>query len=147
MNKPKQPILWLAGIAAAASLSACDQTGNQTAGQKLDQTVAEAKQTASEVRADASAMAKDAKDTASLTATTVADSARDLAITAKANAELAWDSQLSALRIKVDTQDGRVVLTGTAPTAAAREHATKLVGVLEGVKSVDNRLEIKAAKG
>ena len=147
MNKPKQPILWLAGIAAAASLSACDQTGNQTAGQKLDQTVAEAKQTASEVRADASAMAKDAKDTASLTATTVADSARDLAITAKANAELARDSQLSALRIKVDTQDGRVVLTGTAPTAAAREHATKLVGVLEGVKSVDNRLEIKAAKG
>jgi len=147
MNKPKQPILWLAGIAAAASLSACDQTGNQTAGQKLDQTVAEAKQTASEVRADASAMAKDAKDTASLTATTVADSARDLAITAKANAELARDSQLSALRINVDTQDGRVVLTGTAPTAAAREHATKLVGVLEGVKSVDNRLEIKAAKG
>ena len=147
MNKPKQPILWLAGIAAAASLSACDQTGNQTAGQKLDQTVAEAKQTASEVRADASAMAKDAKDTASLTATTVADRARDLAITAKANAELARDSQLSALRINVDTQDGRVVLTGTAPTAAAREHATKLVGVLEGVKSVDNRLEIKAAKG
>ena len=141
MNKPKQPILWLAGIAAAASLSACDQTGNQTAGQKLDQTVAEAKQTASEVRADASAMAKDAKDT------TLADSARDLAITAKANAELARDSQLSALRINVDTQDGRVVLTGTAPTAAAREHATKLVGVLEGVKSVDNRLEIKAAKG
>jgi osmotically-inducible protein OsmY len=147
MNIPNQPILWLAGIAAAASLSACDQTGNQTAGQKLDQTVAEAKQTASEVRADASAMVKDAKDTASLTATTVADSARDLAITAKANAELARDSQLSALRIKVDTQDGRVVLTGTAPTAAAREHATKLVGVLEGVKSVDNRLEIKAAKG
>lgn len=147
MNKPKQPTVWLAVIAAAATLSACDQSGSQTAGQKIDQTVAEAKQTASEVRADASAMVKDAKDTAAVTATAVTDNARDLAITAKVNAELARDSQLSALSINVDTLDGRVVIKGTAPTAAARDHATKLVGVVEGVKSVDNRLEVKASKG
>jgi len=59
-------------------------------------------------------------------------------ITTTVKAELAKDSNLSALKINVDTDNGRVALHGTAPTAAARDHATTLAQGVKGVVSVDN---------
>ncbi len=72
----------------------------------------------------------------------VADAVGDAAVTVAVNAELAKDTQLSALRIDVDTLDGRVTLAGSAPSDAARERATVLAQSVKGVKSVDNRLAV-----
>ena len=71
--------------------------------------------------------------------------AGDAAITVAVNAALAKDDQLSALRINVDTVDGRVSLAGAAPNEAARDRATTLAQQVEGVKSVENRLAITPA--
>jgi len=68
----------------------------------------------------------------------------DAGITAKVNAELAKDPALSALKINVDTSNGRVVLRGTAPDAAARDRATQLASSVQGVNAVDNQLEVRA---
>jgi hyperosmotically inducible periplasmic protein len=75
---------------------------------------------------------------------TVANKVGDAAITTLVNAELARDSQLSALRVDVDTVDGRVMLRGDAPNANARDRVTALAQRVDGVKSVDNQLSIKA---
>ena len=72
----------------------------------------------------------------------VADAVGDAAVTVAVNAELAKDAQLSALRIDVDTLDGRVTLAGSAPNAAARDRATLLAQSVKGVKSVENRLAV-----
>jgi len=78
------------------------------------------------------------KATQAITAT-----AADISITAKVKAELAADPGLSALRIDVDTRDGRVALSGTAPTDTARERATSLAQSVQGVVTVDNRLLVE----
>ena len=57
--------------------------------------------------------------------------------------ELAKDATLSALRIDVDTRDGHVMLSGTAPSTSARERATTLAANVKGVNSVENRLEVR----
>lgn len=72
----------------------------------------------------------------------IADKAADAMITTSVNAELAKDSSLSALKINVDTDAGRVALKGTAPTEMAREHATTLASGVKGVVSVDNQLTV-----
>jgi hyperosmotically inducible protein len=78
--------------------------------------------------------------------TAMSDAARttagDAAITVAVSAALAKDSQLSAMRIDVDTDGGRVVLNGSAPSTAAKERATMLARGVDGVKSVDNRLAV-----
>jgi len=72
----------------------------------------------------------------------VGASVSDAAVTASINAELARDPSLSAFKIDVDTTNGRVLLSGKAPDAAARERATTLASGVKGVTSVENRLQI-----
>jgi hyperosmotically inducible periplasmic protein len=69
----------------------------------------------------------------------------DAAITAKVNASLAKDKDLSAIRIDVDTQDGVVTLSGLAPSASAKEHASEVAHKVAGVHSVNNQLTIKSS--
>lgn len=123
----------IAGAAAAAlSLAACNKPGEPTAGQRVDSAVADARQ-ATQGAQQAGAQAAD----------TVKAGAMDAAITTKINAALAADDKLSALKIDVDTSDGRVTLNGTAPDAASRERATTLAAGVQGVASVNNRLAVK----
>lgn len=123
----------VAGAAAAAlSLAACNKPGEPTAGQRVDSAVADARQ-ATQGAQQAGAQAAD----------TVKAGAMDAAITTKINAALAADDKLSALKIDVDTSDGRVTLNGTAPDAASRERATTLAAGVQGVASVNNRLAVK----
>jgi hypothetical protein len=75
-------------------------------------------------------------------ATTNNNQAADATITAMVHAELAKDSTLSAMRIDVDTVDGRVLLRGVAPDAAARDRATRAAQGVQGVKSVENQLSV-----
>ncbi|MDR7152267.1 osmotically-inducible protein OsmY [Hydrogenophaga palleronii] len=73
----------------------------------------------------------------------IAEGANDMAITAKVQAALAADGALSVMDIDVDTEAGRVELTGAAPDENARERATSLVTAVDGVVAVDNRLVVK----
>lgn len=66
----------------------------------------------------------------------------DAAVTATINAELAKDPKLSALKIDVDTSNGRVSLKGKAPDADSRERATQIASAVRGVQSVDNQLQV-----
>ena len=134
-------------IAAAATLSACNRADDgRTAGQKVDSTVAKVEKKADEVQADMRAAGEKAKDGAAGAMDTVTGKAKDAVITTSVNAELAKDSQLSALRINVDTVEGRVALRGTAPDAASKDRATTLAQRVDGVKAVDNQLTV-APKG
>lgn len=124
-------------VAATTVLMAgCDQSNqDRTAGQKLDAAVARTGQKSEEFKTDIKNSTADAVNT-------VADKTRDAAITTAVNAELLRDSKLSALKINVDTTDGRVVLRGTAPDTASRERATVLAKVVSGVVSVENALTV-----
>ena len=131
----------LCAVAAAVALVACDRPVQE---RNADATVATAQRKAAEAGAEARAAGSEAKQAAGEAADTVANKVGDAAITTLVNAELARDSQLSALRVDVDTVDGRVTLRGDAPNANARDRATALAQRVDGVKSVDNQLSIKA---
>jgi hyperosmotically inducible protein len=130
MNHKLTPAI-LATLALTALLAACSKPEEQTAGQKLDETIARTEQAGAEIKADAQQMANQA-----------GQALTDAGITTKINAALAADDELKALQINVDTKDGRVVLTGSAPNANAQQRATMLAQAVEGVMAVDNRLVI-----
>ena len=133
----------VAALFAATTLAACDRPQqDRTAGQKIDSAIAKAEQKiesaknemaqgATEMKRDMDSAAKDAKNTVA-----------DATITATVNAKLAGDKELSALRINVDTVDGKVALRGNAPSPAARDRATQLASSVDGVRSVENQLVV-----
>lgn len=144
----------LAALAAAFALSACGRNDDgMTAGQKVDESVAKVERKAEEAKADMNRSAEqgkagmqeagqDAKQAAQNAGDKVASAVNDAAITTSINAELAKDSKLSAIKIDVDTSQGRVALRGTAPDAEAKDRATRLAAAVKGVMSVDNLLTI-----
>lgn len=132
MNRTQTLKPVLATLAVAALLAACNRPADeQTAGQKMDEAVAKTEQKAAEMKAEAKDMANQA-----------GQAMDDAGITTRINAALAADDQLKATQINVDTQDGRVVLTGNAPDAASMNRATTLAQAVSGVKAVDNRLVV-----
>lgn len=135
MNTHRHRTLSTLALAAAAAIAlvACDRGADErTAGQQVDSAVAKAEAGAERAREEAKEATAGAKAAVS-----------DAAITASVNAELARDTELSSLRIDVDTHDGRVALKGTAPTAAAKERAATLARAVDGVTAVDNQLEVR----
>lgn len=116
-----------AALAAALMLGACGRQ-DRTAGQAVDETIAKAERKTEQAGDKVAAVARDAT------------------ITTEINAALARDKSLSAMKIDVDTSDGRVVLRGTAPDAAARERATRIAADVKGVGSVENLMTIEAPK-
>lgn len=158
-------ISWLAAVVATLALAGCSRDDNRSAGQQLDSAVAKAEQRTDDATAAAkkeldqarssteaaadkatAAMGKAADTVAGKidsAATTVGSKVADASITASVNAELAKDPALSALRINVDTSDGRVLLKGTAPDQTARDRATRLAAGVKGVSKVDNQLEVR----
>lgn len=137
MIERNKPLLVLVmGVATALSMAACNRAGDtETAGQKLDRNVAEARQNGEE-----------AKMSAERTADKVGTALDDSAITASVKAKLAADSQLSALDIQVSTDHGHVVLTGKTSTDAARAHATAVAASVDGVLAVENKLALVGSK-
>ncbi|WPB59096.1 BON domain-containing protein [Xylophilus sp. GOD-11R] len=146
------PLLASLGLA----LSACSPNDNaSTPGQKIDAAIAKSKDVAADVKVEAQTALSNAqarikqdgpkveeraKDVASTTERVI----DDVAITAQISASLAKDSELSALKIDVDTKDGAVILRGPAPTTAARDRAADLARAVTGVRTVDNQLVVKA---
>ena len=144
--KTKTTLALSLAIAAAAALSACGKDDNRTAGQKVDSAIGTTERKADTAAENTKEAMRDAGQAASNAATGVASSVSDSMITGAVKTKLAADSELSALKIDVDTAYGRVSMTGTAPTEAARERATTLARTVDGVKDVDNKLVVSTAK-
>lgn len=137
-----------AAVVAALALVGCNRNvqDGTTASRDADSAMARAEQKVDSAAQKAEAAAKDMKQAAGEAGDKVAAAANDATITAQVNAELAKDSELSALKIDVDTAQGRVVLRGTAPDAASRERATRLAAGVKGVASVENFLSVQTPK-
>ena len=129
---------------AALLLAACDKPAQEpTVGQRIDSAVAKAGEKADDAAEAARRSAEAARTSAGQAVQAAGDTMKDAAITTSVNAALARDDSLSALKIDVDTADGRVLLRGDAPSAEARERATQLAQAVDGVASVDNQLTIR----
>lgn len=68
--------------------------------------------------------------------------ARDLWITTKTKVALMTDDQAPGLGLNVDTHDGVVTLFGTVATDAQRQAAAQRARQVEGVKRVENELQV-----
>ena len=151
----------LAVTAIALGLAACGPNDNQTAGQKLDNAIERTEQAADNVKAQANRAAETAgqkldnaveatKDAAANAADATQDAAAqalnaagEAGITAKVNAALMADAELSALNINVDTHGSVVTLKGDAPSQSAKDRAQELAKAVDGVTSVANLLTVK----
>ena len=132
-------------VTVALALSACGRKeDDRTAGQKLDSGIAKTEQKANEAKAAVKQEMAEAKAESKDAAAKLGNKADDAGITVSVNAALAKDSTLSALRINVDTSNGRVTLSGSAPDKTSRDRATSLAQSVKGVVSVDNRLEVRS---
>lgn len=151
------PTFRLATAAALAlTLAACGQPEQDaTIGQKLDTAIAATEKKADELgeraeaaadraQADAAEATRDARVSAGETTAQMGDFIDDAAITAAVSARLAGDPDLSAIKIDVDTRDGKVTLSGPAPTEAARARAAELAISVKGVLGIDNQLVVTA---
>ena len=146
----------IVAVTAVLAIGACSkQIEDRSVGQQVDSAIAKVERKTDatmakvEQKADqAVAAVKSGVNSAEASAAKLVDatttSVKDATITTRINAELARDASLSALKIDVDTNGGRVALKGSAPDAAARDRATLLAQRVDGVVGVDNRLEIRS---
>lgn len=68
----------------------------------------------------------------------------DASIKAAVKSKLLWSKHTKGLDTEVDIRRGRVTLSGTADSAAAKELATRLTLNTRGVVSVNNQLRVDA---
>ena len=137
----------LLALLLAGGLAACqpspESTNQPTVGQQVDGAIARTENKAEEVKADVKEATAEMRADTSQAADSASIAIKDAAITAAVNAKLAADESLSALRINVDTEAGRVALSGDAPDVTARDRATVLARSVDGVVDVNNRLTIQ----
>lgn len=67
----------------------------------------------------------------------------DAWITTKITSKLAADPQVNPFRLRVRVNRGKVVLSGTVPTEAARDEAVKLAETVEGVTGVVSEIVVE----
>ena len=85
-----------------------------------------------------------AADTASAKES-VKENVSDAVITTRIKAEYAKDKDVSALKIKVDTDDsGLVTLSGNARSKAEADKAVRIARDTKGVSSVKNKIKVQA---
>ncbi len=68
----------------------------------------------------------------------------DAAVTAKVKAALLATDGIPSTDISVETEQGRVILTGRVPDQMQAERAEDVAEGVEGVLSVENRIEVGA---
>lgn len=87
---------------------------------------------------------KSVKESAKAMTQSVKENVSDAMITTKIKAEFAKDKQVSAMNIKVDTDDkGMVTLSGNAKSKAEADQAAKLARDTKGVTSVRNDIMVQ----
>ena len=164
--RPRTSAFALSSLVLVFALGACNKQGDKTVGEKIDSAIAKTSEAAAQAKAKTEQSAEQAKIKAEETfanagvalknatqkaETSIKDAAGkasekmdDFAITTAVSSGIAKDADLSVLKINVDTRDGVVTLNGTAPTEAAREKASALAKAIQGVRSVENKLLVKA---
>lgn len=70
------------------------------------------------------------------------DMVDDATITAAVKSKLLWSKHTEGMDTKVVTHNGKVTLNGNVATQQAKQQAEKLAKNTDGVRSVDNRLQI-----
>lgn len=70
----------------------------------------------------------------------------DAAITASIKSKLLWSKHAEGLATNVETHSGKVTLKGTANSKIAKEYAGVLAKNTDGVKAVDNALQVVERK-
>lgn len=151
MNKRLMTVPTLGALLVAGALVGCDrQNDSRTVGQKVDGVLAQADQKAGQARDRAAEGARDVRDSmkkesaeAKRATDPASNAINDARITTEINAQYAKDNNLSAIGIDVDTESGRVVLKGNAPSAEAKNRATQIAQGVSGVSSVENQLTVK----
>lgn len=146
MKVQRFPLLSAAVVLATSlGLTACNrEEEKRTVSQKVDSTIAKVEQQAGQAATEVKKGVDAARATTGETIDAVGNKVKDAAITTAVNAELARDRSLSALKIDVDTSNGRVFLRGSAPDEQARERATQLALRVDGVVSVVNELQVRS---
>ena len=77
-----------------------------------------------------------------MTGRTAGENVDDATITTTVKARLAQDKLGSLTRVDVDTTNGVVALNGTVETAEQRARAEQLARRVDGVKRVQNNLQV-----
>lgn len=70
----------------------------------------------------------------------------DATVTTAVKSKLLWSRHTDGLSTNVDTNMGKVTLTGTADSGASKDLATRLALNTRGVASVNNQLVVRGAK-
>jgi hyperosmotically inducible periplasmic protein len=83
---------------------------------------------------------KDASDMSGRS--TVSESIDDASITSEVKYSLMSHRSTSALKTKVTTKDGVVMISGDAASDAEKDLVTKLTTSIRGVRSVDNDMNV-----
>jgi len=134
----------VSSLAVLLALGACSKSEETTAGRQLDSAVAKTEAAGERAAAKTEAALENAAEATKTAGANAMDATFDAGITAKVNAGLAADKDLSAVKINVDTKEGVVTLTGPAPTAAAKDRAGEIAKNVKDVKSVNNQLTVSA---
>lgn len=71
----------------------------------------------------------------------------DASITAAVKSKLAWSRDADAIGMNVETQRGKVTLSGNADSKAEKDKAGRLAESTRGVVSVSNQLVVQAGNG
>lgn len=141
-------LMAVSSMAVLLALGACgERAGERTVDRKVDSGIAKSDRVANEAGTDAKTAvmgaAADSKAAVSNAGDTLGAKIDDAQITAKVNAGLAADKDLSAIKIDVDTKQGVVTLMGPVPSSAAKARASDIAKNVKDVKSVNNQLTVK----
>jgi osmotically-inducible protein OsmY len=91
---------------------------------------------------EADAKTDDAQKKAGEKTEDIGDATKDAALTAAVKSKFLADTDISGLKIDVDTRLGVVTLNGTVPTAAEKKKAVAVAKETDGVKKVVDNLKI-----
>lgn len=146
MNSRLLTMTAIGAVAASLAMAGCSKSDQTAAKNSAEETVAQVDQKARELGKDAKDATREMAQDAKTSTQKIGDKIDDAVITTSVKTEIAKDADLSALKINVDTDNGRVALRGSAPSMTAKEHATTLAAAVKGVASVDNQLSVAPKK-
>jgi hyperosmotically inducible protein len=133
----------IAAVALMALTAGCQRSTPSTdVSQRDDQAPA---QQASNSSVNQTTNQQAASSSMSQTANNAGVAIDDATITAKVKAALVAAPDLHAMEIKVNTEDGVVTLTGAIDNQQAIAHAAQVAQTVDGVKTINNQLSVRAA--
>jgi hyperosmotically inducible periplasmic protein len=142
--KTKPLYLTLAALVMATALTACNREQSSEAQAEYGEMKNNASENYDEAKANASASYDQAKSEVREGYNDASATMGDAAITAKVKSSIIAEPDIEAMNINVDTVNGVVTLRGTVHSSAESDRVEEIARTTEGVKSVDNKLDIQA---